>query len=446
MKRSLARTEKPRAVKRLVSVLPTEIELAIEVMPCQADRRIYERADKKHPCASFASWGVYHSYRYKDSGPPQTTGIEHPAIYEGKTYLAPEILSGCRKAPIMAVGINPNLPGYWAGSHNAINPLFQDLLQYAHYFRYRAIEKLQIPEAKYQKMLGSRIDGPQSRDPLTKVDSEIPIEPVTVSMYRIYQGLLDSVAKEMRWASHRLTVGEDLSYGNMVSCPSAKWLTARDKNFPEMPIMSKATVTGVVSECFHMRRYFLRQLFQSFPSILIVLSRATADAFLAAMGPNLRGEVPKPRDSASIWLDKKVFLDYGKAPGGRRLSARVIFAPHATGDPEHFQQMRDKVVKALVEEAHAGRIVLNRKTGHLHRSLGQCEFCTNSLYSIGTCDYLSELKPLSGTTGTPQSLSKTQIPPEKFVQQRMLKNFVRRAAAAPKTEAVSSSPFRILSA
>jgi hypothetical protein len=444
MKRSLARTKRPRAAKRLISVLPTEIELAIEVMPCQADRRIYERADKKHPCAYFASWGVYHSYRYRDSGPPQTTGIEHPAIYEGKTYLAPEILSGCRKAPIMAVGINPNLPGYWAGSRNAINPLFQDLLQYAHYFRYRAIEKLQIPEAKYRTMLGDRKDNPQIRDPLTKVDSEIPIEPATVSMYQIYQGLLDSLAKEMGWASHQLTVGEDLSYGNMVGCPSAKWLTSRDKNHPEMPVMSKATVTGVVSECFHLRRYFLRQLFQSFPAILIVLSRATADAFLAAMGPNLRGEVPQPKDSAASWLDKRVFLAYGKTPEGKRLSARVILAPHATGDPEHFQLLRGKIMKALVEEARARRIVLNRMTGHLSRTLGQCEFCTNSLYSIGPCDYVSELKPLSGTIGVPQSLSRDQIPPEKTVQQKMLNNFLRRAASTPRTESLSSSQFRIL--
>jgi len=61
--------------------------------------------------------------------------------------------------------------------------------------------------------------------------------------------------------------------------------TVRDKNNPEMPVMSKVTVDGVVSECFHLRRYFLPQLFQSFPSVLIVLSKATGDVLLATMVP-----------------------------------------------------------------------------------------------------------------------------------------------------------------
>lgn len=427
----------------VVSVLPTEIELAVEVMPCQADRRVYERTDKKHPCAYFAAWGVYHSYGYKQAGPPTAAGIEHPAIYEGKTYLTPEILSGCRKAPIMVVGINPNLPGYWKGTRNAVNPLFSDLLQYVHYFRYRAIDKLQIPQNKYLKLLGSRRDGPQVPDPLTKVGSEIPLQPAAVSMYRVYQGLLGSLAQQMGWSSHNLTVGEDLSYGNMVGCPSAKWLTSSDASNPDMPVMSRATLNGIVSECFHARRYFLRQLFQSFPAILIVLSRATGEAFLAAMSPNLKGDVPKTSENASTWLDKEIFLNYGKAPSGKMLSARVFFAPHATGDPEHFQELRAKLVSGLVDEAKAGRIALNRNTGHLQRSLGSCEFCTNSLYSIGPCEYAKELTPLSGRVQL-QSLEKGRVPPEKVTQTMMLKKFLKRAATAAKTQSLETSPFRIL--
>ena len=337
------------------------------------------------------------------------------------------------------------LANYRQSDYPKVELIFQDLLQYTHYFRYRAIEKLQIPQANYRKMLGNRKDDPQTPKPLTKIDSEIPIEPATVSMYQIYQGLLDSLATEMGWTSHRLTVGEDLSYGNMVGCPSAKWLTARDKNHPEMPTMSKVTVNGIVSECFHARRYFLRQLFQSFPTILIVLSRATADAFLAAMSPNLKGDVPRPAESASTWLDKRVFLDYGKTPSGRALSARVIFAPHATGDPEHFEPLRAKVVNVLVEEAKAGRIALNRETGHLRRSLGLCEFCTNSLYSIGPCDYLKELTALSGRAVL-QSLSKGRMPPEKVTQTGMLDKFVKQASSASKIESLDTSPFRILNA
>src|SRR5829696_3630410 len=102
-----------------VSELPTEVELALEVMPSQAHRRIYEPAETPHPCAYFAEWGVYHSFDYASAGPPPAPGIQQRSVYMGKTFLVPEILSGCRKAPIMSVGINPNLPGYWPKTRNA---------------------------------------------------------------------------------------------------------------------------------------------------------------------------------------------------------------------------------------------------------------------------------------------------------------------------------------
>jgi hypothetical protein len=436
---------KTSAGSKGVSLLPVEIELAIEVMPCQAARRIYEPADKKDPCTYFAEWGVYHSYRYKDAGPPPSPGIEHPAVYGGKTFLVPELLSGCRKAPILAVGINPNLPGYWRATRNAINPLLDDVLQYAHYFRYRAVDKLQILPAEYQKLLGSHPDGPMVKRPLTEIGSPVSIATTPVSMYEIYQGLLDSLAERMRWRTHQLRVGEDLSYGNMVACPSAKWLTTRDSSNPKMPVMSPGTVTGIVQNCFHSRRYFLRQLFQSLPCVLIVLSRATADAFLAAMRPNMSGELPASRDDASTWLRKKCYLNFGKTTAGKNLSARVIFAPHATGDPEKFKALREQLVDSLEEEARAGRLKFNSDTGHLARPLGKCEFCTNALYSIGPCDYLSELKPISSAAGRPQSLGAEPIvPPEKAEQQLLLSRFLRKAGKRPRLESLDQSPFVIV--
>src|SRR5688500_7173312 len=92
--------------------LPTEVQLALEVMPCQAMHRVYESAATPHACAYFAEWGSYHSFDYASEGPPNTPSIEQQVVYTSKTALIPEILSGCRKAPIMSVGINPNLPSW----------------------------------------------------------------------------------------------------------------------------------------------------------------------------------------------------------------------------------------------------------------------------------------------------------------------------------------------
>src|SRR5262245_48690057 len=99
-------------VDSLTSKLPLEVELAVEVMPCLSIRRTYDSMEKSHPCGYFAEWGHYHSYDYPSAGPPGPPRIDLPVVYAGKRHLIPELLSGCRKSPIMCVGINPNLPGW----------------------------------------------------------------------------------------------------------------------------------------------------------------------------------------------------------------------------------------------------------------------------------------------------------------------------------------------
>src|SRR5688500_288415 len=176
--------------------LPTEVQLALEVMPCQAMRRTHEPGAQPHACAYFAEWGSYHSYDYAALDPPNEPTIKpgDPFIYVGKTALVPEILSGCRKAPIMSVGINPNLPGYWRASRNAVNPLFDDFLQYAHYFRYRSVAKLQILRDSYEELLGDRNDSPNDPTPLTPLGTEIPVEFAELRMYLAYQSVLDGLS------------------------------------------------------------------------------------------------------------------------------------------------------------------------------------------------------------------------------------------------------------
>ena len=108
------------------SRLPTEVELVFEVMPCNALRTAQEPGRAPHPCSYFRRWGSYHSYDYASDGPPPQRGIVHDSVYLGRGPLVPEVLSGCRKAPILAVGINPNLPGWWRWTRSSVNPLFDD--------------------------------------------------------------------------------------------------------------------------------------------------------------------------------------------------------------------------------------------------------------------------------------------------------------------------------
>lgn len=217
----------------LNSKLPTEVELIYEVMPCNSMRCSQEPGKTKHACNYFRKWGTYHSYDYTIDGPPPSPHIVQDSVYLGKATLLPEVLTGCRKSPIMAVGINPNLPAFWKNKRNSVYPLFDDYKQYAHYFRYRATDKLEIPEPNYIKFGGGLSDQPFSDFELN-VPSDangkktIPTVLQTQTMYSSYLELLNSLATRMGWSNHKLSIGEDLSYGNMVACPSAKWTTRPD--------------------------------------------------------------------------------------------------------------------------------------------------------------------------------------------------------------------------
>src|SRR4249920_2336412 len=125
----------------------------------------------------------------------------------------------------------------------------------------------------------------------------------------------------------------------MVACPSAKWINKRDPADPEMPPMSTTEQVGIVAECFHIRRYFLRQLFQSLPRVLLIFSQSTTDAFLGEMAGHITTKNAKLGDRIDDLLQREVRLEYGRI-GAQTLTARVIFSPHITGDPRHFATAR----------------------------------------------------------------------------------------------------------
>jgi hypothetical protein len=410
--------------------LPVEVELAYEVMSCQAVRVAQEPGKKPHPCSYFRRWGTYHSYDYTEDMPPPERGIVHKTRYVGRAPLVPELLSGCRKAPLMALGINPNLPGWWGYHRGALNPLFDDYRQYAHYFRYRAHAKLELSDEDYERYGGGPQDKPDSDFELeVPADADgnrvIEVRLARQKMYDGYQDLLEALADAMGWPKEKLSVGEDLSYGNMVASPSAKWTTKPDPKDPELPPMTEAERDGIVSECLRKRRYFLRQLFQSLPPVLLIFSQSTANAFNEEMRERFSAGTPEPREALTELMKREVRLKYGDLPDGRTLDARVIYSPHITGNPDEFGPARDRVVEQLVEEANAGRIGFNEATGHLARPAGACVFCP--MLEVGPCDYASELEPLSEapqlTAGSPVS----DLQREKALQAELLAGVVESA-------------------
>jgi hypothetical protein len=420
------------------SQIPTEVELVFEVMPCNAQRVAQEPSLKPHPCSYFRKWGNYHSYDYETSGPPATLQILQPVQYVGRAPLVPEMLSGCRKAPILAVGINPNLPGWWPGTRGSLNPLFDDYKQFAHYFRYRETAKLELSPADYAAYGG----GPQDAPPGSTFELNVKLDAHgfrTVQarlqkqkMYEAYQALLNDLAKGMHLPSHhQLKVGEDLAYANMIACPSAKWTTQPDPHDPTLPPMTEDEQNGIVQECFATRQYFLRSLFHSLPAVLLVFSQSTANAFIGQLNGTFSRGHPKVNEPVAKLLQRHVILKYGNLPDGTELNAEVIFAPHPTGDPTHWAAARPKVVQKLKAAADAGRFAYKSDTGHLSRTKGTCVFCT--MLEIGRCDYVAEITPLSITPAQVKAAPAAAVAPvtDKATQNRLLSEFVHQLRPVP---------------
>jgi hypothetical protein len=171
-------------------------------------------------------------------------------------------------------------------------------------------------------------------------------------------------------------------------------VTKPEPKYPKLPIMSARQQRGIVDECFFERRHFLRQLFQSLPNVLLVFGSATRDAFIRAMQAHFVEGDPQVGEDPQRLLARTITLRYGKAPDGSELRSRILFVPHASGNPSAFAAVRKKVIAVLAFEARAGRLQLE-PDGHLRRPLGDCTFCDNALYRIGDCNYREQLVPLS---------------------------------------------------
>ena len=427
-----------------VSTLPVEVELALDVLPCQAMRRSYDGANGPHACAHFAEWGALHSYDYTEAGPPPKAGIIHEMMYAGKRPVIPEILSGCRKAPILAVGINPNLPGWPENTRNAIHPYFDDYLQYAHYFRWRALDKLRIPKDEYARLLNGREDTPAMGMPLVPLGQPIKVERSPVTMYMQYQRLLDGLAEQQGWTGHKLAVGEDLAYANMVACGGSRWTV---EQVDDMPTMGRVREKAIINECFNQRAYFPRQLLHSLPAVVIVFSSTTANAFIARLGRHFTKGNPVVGESLEALLDREFRMRFGVTEAGQEIDARVIFSPHASATPGAFEAARTKIIAHLAEEVARGALSLNPASGHLSRRIGGCQFCSNALYSIGKCDYADELRPLAGDGFAPLSdddgggdVGDAATKAERAAQLRLLGDFMGGGAAKASDTATADEP------
>lgn len=341
---------------------PSEARVVWETMTCRGMRNYYERP--AHPCRWFSEFGQFHAYdiSVEDEKAGSIGGID--AFYVGKRYQIPELLSGCRKAPIMSVGLNPNLRAVtqpWR-----IYPYFDDIQQYAKHFRYRTTFKYSIEDEFYELTA----DGSAR----FKENQPIPLTKEYVSMYREYDKLLKAFQQRTGITGAGLSLGEDVSYYNFVACHSPRW------------DMDEETERGIIQECYYLRRFFLRQLVQSMPKVVLIFGKAVMKSFVANFHNAFDKEnIPDASQNYSEILGNN---NYVMKIGRERV--RVIFSPHPTGGGGVWYKRlgaEEKIVEALSEEYRAGNLPYDDEIKHFKRTKGACKFCDNDVFFIGKCRY-----------------------------------------------------------
>ena len=117
--------------------VPAEVAILHEVMCCRACKWFW----KKKPYGPYPAYDfgndfpaeLYHRagipVRFKKHLLPDLLGT-----CAGLQWVLPAPLSGCRKAPIMTIGINPNLTAFWPGVKGATwcYPFLKDKRRYAY--------------------------------------------------------------------------------------------------------------------------------------------------------------------------------------------------------------------------------------------------------------------------------------------------------------------------
>jgi hypothetical protein len=127
---------------------PLEIDLVYNLRPCGTCDFFWPENQSTQP------YGPYPTYDFDQNFPKENApapGASSFVWIDGSTqppcFPEPEVMDGCRKAPIMTIGINPNLTAFGPGTTGAswCYPSFSSsagtdaYAKYAYYYRYRSV-------------------------------------------------------------------------------------------------------------------------------------------------------------------------------------------------------------------------------------------------------------------------------------------------------------------
>lgn len=367
--------------------LAPEVSLVWEVMTCLGLRTTYDRPDS--PCHWFNDhYGPYPAYASCEMDPLAGIKTDHessfPALSKGKRYYVPEIMSGCRKAPIMSIGINPNLTAYQRGINGTTwcYPYFDDITAYAKHFRYRTVHQERFhrdfirehlrPGTHTVAKANGRITGINVKNDVLALnlkyrDGEaetirIPEDRVLLfdthdsygsgksgNVFRkgdVIAGQL-TLPENIKTQVYREPVGYYLRFQKMienfkekgdVSLRNSQIRLGEDASMGDMVSCASpgwkayfpdAVCQGIVDECVKKRQYFRKQVIQSKPRVIVFSGEAALQMFMEAFPIEITPKIDKTHttyERLKACLDNPHWLNF--CDGENSFKSRIIFSPH----------------------------------------------------------------------------------------------------------------------
>lgn len=344
-----------------------------------------------------------------------------PGKSRGQAIANPQILHGCRKSPVMTIGINPNLTGFWPSPDGArwAYPLFTTFARYAYYYRHRTTHQesfslefirkhireegaIRAKQAGYLKS-GQRTSAGRnvtlklvyedgSRDEIVQKwypdspfvvligpeqsfksgeiiagymdlphDVELPVQQNVVGYYQRVIPILEQVSGWLRSQKHlpNLEMAEDVCQLDMVACASPGWGAQFEINKEQ-----------VVENCVNKNAWVIKQLIQSNPKVIVFSGESAFDMFNHMFEPFITPKLlPKMEVYGLLKMTARDphYLDIQTEVDGRpyRLRARIIISPHFSYDDNfepHCRLSPDELQQFIVKypDAYAELLAANR--------------------------------------------------------------------------------------
>lgn len=367
--------------------LAPEVSLVWEVMTCLGLRTTYDRPDS--PCHWFNDhYGPYPAYASREVDPLAGTRTDKkgslPAVSMGKRYNVPEIMAGCRKAPIMSIGINPNLTAYQHGINGTTwcYPYFDDIAGYAKHLRYRTVNQERfpldfirthlIPETHTVAKADGKIAGMSVKNDVLALNLEYPDgEAETIRLPDDHVLLFDTrdpygsgastnvfekgdvIAGQLALPENvetevlREPVGYYLRFQKMIetframgdeALGNSQVRLGEDASMGDMVSCASpgwnayfpdATRMGIVEECVKKRQHFRKQVIQSRPAVIVFSGGAALEMFMEAFPIEIMPKIDENQttyERLKACLDNPSWLHY--VNGEASFRSRIVFSPH----------------------------------------------------------------------------------------------------------------------